>query len=191
MSTARKPAPRGVQRLDPQSWVRMALRTLHEEGLDQVRIERLAKALGVTKGSFYWHFRDRQELLDRMLAYWFEQMTQTVIDAAAHFKGEPRARLEAVLEDITAHDRAGYDLAVRAWARSDERAAAAVRDIDQRRFEFLTQLFRDLGFDQPEAALRARMMYNFVLGEAMAFNRQPREAALATVRRKIDILTTG
>ncbi len=185
------PRARQSQRLDRQDWVSAALRTLHEEGVDQVRVERLAKALGVTKGSFYWHFRDRQDLLDKMLAYWFERMTQTVFDVANRFRGEPQERLLAVLEDITGHDRAGYDLAVRAWARNDASAAAAVRDIDQRRCDFLVQLFRDIGFDDDEAALRGRITYCFVLGEAMAFNRQGRDEALHTIRRKVALLVSG
>lgn len=175
-------------RLGPESWVRAALRTLHKEGIDQVRVERLAKELGVTKGSFYWHFKDRQKLLDAVLEYWFRTMTETVFEVARRFRGEPMARMYAVLEDITRHDRAGYDLAVRAWARFDRKAAAAVRDIDNQRLEFLRQLFADVGFDAREAELRARLMYYFIIGEAMAFNRQRKAERLETIQRKVDIL---
>ncbi len=179
------------ERLGPESWVRVALKTLHEEGIGQVRVERLAKDLGVTKGSFYWHFKDRQNLLDNVLEYWFHTMTETVFEVARRFRGEPKARMYAVLEDITRKDRAGYDLAVRAWARFDKKAEAAVRDIDNQRLGFLRQLFRDVGFDEQEAELRGRLLYYFIIGEAMAFNRQRKGQRLETIRRKIDILTSA
>ena len=116
-------------RLGPQAWVQAALQALQDVDIEQVRVERLAKTLGVTKGSFYWHFKDRQDLLDQLLDLWFVQLTQSVFDVARSFRGTPTARLQAVVEDITQQERAAYDLAFRAWARNDGKVAEAVREV--------------------------------------------------------------
>lgn len=164
-----------------------ALNTLRREGIERVRIERLAADLGVTKGSFYWHFRDRQDLLDRLIEYWFREMTETVFALARRFEGNPRERLEAVLADITGRERARYDIAVRAWAQADKKAARAVRDVDERRLEFLEALLRDLGIAGAEAESRARMLYYYMLGEATAFNRQSRRQRIEAVSRAVEV----
>ena len=74
-----------TQRLSRLSWIKTAFDTLYEEGIEQVRVERLAKKLKVTKGSFYWHFRDRAELLDALIEYWNDEMTRTVLENAEMF----------------------------------------------------------------------------------------------------------
>ncbi len=176
-------------RLGPDAWVAAALQALQDSGIEQVRIERLAKTLGVTKGSFYWHFKDRQELLDRLLDFWFVQLTQSVFEVAQHFDGTAKARLHAVFDDIMEHERAGYDLAVRAWARNDDKAANAVREVDAQRLAFLTELITALGFDPDDADIRANLLYCYVLGEATAFNRQSKNRRHETLIRKLEILT--
>ena len=180
--------PKVSEKLGPESWVQRALATLLEAGIEQVRVERLAKDLGVTKGSFYWHFRDRQHLLDELLEYWFRTMTEEVFEVARGVQGSARERLHAALADIMTQNRAGYDLAVRAWARLDPKAAQAVRRIDDKRLEFLCGLLVDTGLEQVEAGHRARLLYDYVLGEAMAFNRQPVGERLRTVERVVDVL---
>lgn len=181
--------PRVNEKLGPESWVQQALGTLLEAGIEQVRVERLAKELGVTKGSFYWHFRDRQHLLDELLAYWFRTMTEEVFEVARGVQGSARERLHAALTDIMTQNRAGYDLAVRAWARLDPKAAEAVRHIDDARYEFLRGLLLDTGLEPAEAGHRARLLYDYVLGEAMAFNRQPVADRLQTVESVVQLLT--
>ncbi|MCC7410853.1 MAG: TetR/AcrR family transcriptional regulator [Gammaproteobacteria bacterium] len=181
-------ATRASPRLRPKSWIKAALTTLQNEGIEQVRVERLAKNLGVTKGSFYWHFKDRQHLLDGLLDYWFHTMTETVFFVARRFQGEPRERMHAVVEDITRRERTGYDLAVRAWARNDAKAAAAVRDIDNQRLAFLRKLFEDMGFDHHEADQRARLLYGYILGDATSFNKPSRQQRVDLIHRHVELL---
>ena len=178
-------------RLAPEAWVKAALATLQQHGIEQVRIEPLAKQLNVTKGSFYWHFKDRQDLLDSVLDYWFRELTETVFDFAHEFDGDPRARIRAVLHYIVNGDLAGFDLAVRAWAHFDRKAAKAVREVDYRRTQFLSTLFNAAGFNDSESQLRARLMYHDILGEGTAFDRQSRAQQLAVLDRKVEILTAS
>lgn len=181
--------PKKSNRLNRDDWVIIAFKTLHEGGIEQVRIERLAKKLEVTKGSFYWHFKNRDELLDGLLEYWANEMTQTVLNMTKNFQGSPMNRLYTAFREVIGKERAKYDPAMRAWARTDKRAQKAVNHIDKIRLSFLNGLFLDVGFDETEAAIRSRMIYYYIMGEWVVTVREPMKERLANLERKLDILT--
>ena len=110
MSTqsSKRLAKTATDRQSRKSWLEAALQALARGGIDRVRVESLAKDLGVTKGSFYWHFKDREQFFDEMLSFWAEQSTQTVI-TNVHYPTDPAARVRAVAEDIVRRDLAGMD----------------------------------------------------------------------------------
>jgi len=184
------PAKTRAPRLTRKSWVRCAFETLYEEGIEQVRIERLAKKLRVTKGSFYWHFQDRGELLDTLIEFWNDEMTRTVLENARMFHGDPVQRIHITLRDIISNERTKYDPAVRAWANHDTKAKKYVEKVDKLRLSFLIELFDDAGFDSEEAEIRARMMYYYVLGEAYVTRKEARGIRLKRIGEKARILTT-
>ena len=82
-----------------ETWVREGLRFLAEGGPDAVRVEPLAAALGVTKGGFYWHFRNRAELLDALLDLWEQQLVDEAIEASDHGGGDGRTRLRRLFAE--------------------------------------------------------------------------------------------
>ena len=92
-------AKKATDRQSRKSWLEAALQALARGGIDRVRVESLAKDLGVTKGSFYWHFKDREQFFDEMLSFWAEQSTQTVI-TNVHYPTDPAARVRAVASMI-------------------------------------------------------------------------------------------
>lgn len=145
-------------------WLRAGLEALRKGGVAAVRVERLAAEVGVTKGSFYHHFRDRGALLETLLEFWSREMTDAEFERVALRDGLA-ARLLALANDVLERGMGRYDPAIRAWARSDRRVAAAVAQVDRRRVRALTQFFADGGFDAPEAQVRARLFYTFLLGE--------------------------
>lgn len=181
--------PKKSNRLNRQDWIIAAFKTLHEEGIEQVRIERLAKKLHVTKGSFYWHFKNRDELLEGLLEYWANEMTQTVLNTTKNFQGSPMNRIYTAFKEVVRKERAKYDPALRAWARTDKRAQKAVAHIDKIRLSFLNDLFLDIGFDGTEAAIRSRLIYYYIIGEWVVTVREPMKKRLANLERKLDILT--
>ena len=176
-------------RLSRKSWLNAAFTTLYEEGIDQVRIERLAKKLNVTKGSFYWHFKNRTELLDALIEYWNEEMTKTVLENAKTFHGDPVDRIFYTLKDIISNERTLYDPVVRAWANHDPRAKKYVEKVDKLRLGFLIELFKDAGFDEEESEVRARMMYYYVLGEAYVTRKETKAVRLKRIENKARIFT--
>jgi AcrR family transcriptional regulator len=146
-------------------WLQAGLDALRKGGVGAVRVERLAAGLELTKGSFYHHFRDRSALLDALLEFWSREMTDAEFERIATLRGGLATRLVALAEDVLEKGMGRYDPAIRAWARSDRKVAAAVAQVDRRRVKALTELFEEAGFSASEARIRARTFYTFLLGE--------------------------
>jgi len=152
------------RRLGPEQWIDAGLRALAQEGADAVRIERLAAKLHVTKGSFYWHFKDRGALMAAMLEAWQARATHAVIDEVEAKGGDAAERLRTLFS-IVFRIEGRLDRAIRAWAAQDEAAAKAQAAIDRRRLDYLTGLFREMAFSQAEALGRARLVYHALIGQ--------------------------
>lgn len=151
-------------RLDRDAWLREGLNALYGHGIDCVKVEVLSRRLGVTKGSFYWHFKDRDDLLRAMLDYWKVTQLGFVqrMDDAPH--AGPESRLEALMAFIHSKD-SRHDAGIRAWALVNQSAASAVRAVDRKRIAFVERGFSQLGFDPFESKLRARTLYFYQVGE--------------------------
>jgi AcrR family transcriptional regulator len=148
-----------------QSWLLAGLDALRKGGVGAVRVERLATEVGVTKGSFYWHFRDRGALLDALLEFWSREMTDAEFERIQTLRGGLAARLLALAEDVLEKGMGRYDPAIRAWGRHDRKVAAAVAQVDRRRVRALAGFFEEGSFNAAEARIRARLFYTFLLGE--------------------------
>jgi AcrR family transcriptional regulator len=146
-------------------WLRAGLEALRKGGVAAVRVERLAADLGVTKGSFYWHFRDRGALLDALLEFWSREMTDAEFERIQTLRAGLAARLLALAQDVLEKGMGRYDPAIRGWARTDRKVAGAVAQVDRRRVRALTGFFEEGGFSTAEARTRARLFYTFLLGE--------------------------
>jgi AcrR family transcriptional regulator len=143
-ATALKASP-----LQPEDWIRAAFARLSSEGIDAVRIELLARDLGVSKGSFYWHFVDREELLGRMFDRWENDeiawLDETVITPKA------AARWARFVRHCTDPQLARLESAMRTWSRRDERIAARIAAIEKRRIAHISSVLRAIGFAAPAA----------------------------------------
>ncbi|MDH3200521.1 MAG: TetR/AcrR family transcriptional regulator [Myxococcales bacterium] len=151
-------------RLSAARWTEMALQVLADRGIEAVRVEPLARALGVTKGSFYWHFADRQDLFDSLLLQWERLATLNVIEAVELACDEPDERLRELTRLVFRHG-GPLDRAVRAWASHDEEAAHVVERVDTQRYAFVRGLLEAHGLAPTTAAMRARLLYTSLIGE--------------------------
>lgn len=141
------------------------LRVLAEQGAPGLRAERLAARLGVTKGSFYHHFDGMVGYQRELLAHFEQEMTARYIDAVeAAGLGDPRSKLEMLMDLVLANDEAPIEVAVRAWATQDRAVEAVQRRTDATRVDYLRGLFRDLGYDGPRAMETARLVYLVLIG---------------------------
>lgn len=139
------------------------MRALAAGGPDAVRIEPLARALGVSKGGFYWHFDDRQALLDEMLDTWERLGVDAVIEHVEATDGDARAKLWRLFE-LTAGGGVGTDLAFRDWARRDRAVAKRLARIDNRRMAYMRSLFGAFCADEDDVEARCLLAFSLWIG---------------------------
>ena len=168
-----------VLRTPRTAWIDAGLRALSAGGPDAVRVERLARALGVTKGGFYWHFDDRDGLLDAMLGTWERTVIDDVIDRVEGDGGDARAKLRRLFALAAARrDLVEVELAVRDWARRDKAAAQRLRRVDNRRVDYLRTLFREICDDADEVEVRCLVVMSlFIATHFIAANHDGRRRA--------------
>lgn len=168
MDAARRSPPKVP--LDRSAWIRAATEVLADHGIGGLRVEVLAQRLHVTKGSFYWHFRDRAGLLEALLEHWKRGRIEDIVKQTQARPGEEIERLYHVIDVYSsARNRKGIhiELAVRDWARRDAKAAATVAEVDAMRLECAKKLFVACGLAEPEASARSMLLYAYVFGQSL------------------------
>lgn len=183
-------AKQATDRSDHAVWMEAALSLLADGGIEAVKVEPLAKRLGVTKGAFYPRFPTRAALLDAMLDYWRQGSTLSVFDMFQAQAASAQDRLELLLYLPTrrpdARDRARLEMAIRIWGHSDPRADATMREIDTLRLKFIQTTLAEAGLPPLEAEARAFMLYAYVITDGTLpgdRSEAVREACRAFLRR--------
>ncbi|MFD5554426.1 TetR/AcrR family transcriptional regulator [Streptomyces sp. NPDC127068] len=155
----------GAPRTPRERWIEEGLRALAEAGPDAVRVEALAKRIGVTKGGFYGYFADRNALLVAMLDAWERESTHDVFDRIEEEGGDPKSRVRRAGELSFSDDRLlPVDLAVRAWARHDEAVAERLRRVDNRRMGLLRAAMGTFCADAEEVEARSLLAFCAAIG---------------------------
>jgi AcrR family transcriptional regulator len=153
--------------LDRRDWIEAAIDVLGREGVGGLRIEVLAKRCGVTKGSFYWHFRDRQDLLQAILEHWRLGRIRDIEKVTTVVPGHEHEQLHYAIDVYGASRNRrgmGIELAIRDWARHDPQAAAVVESVDLYRLECTRRLFEGSGMTEADAKSRSLLLYACVFG---------------------------
>jgi AcrR family transcriptional regulator len=154
-----------LTRTPRSSWIEEGLRALAAGGPDAVRIEALARALGVTKGGFYWHFDDRRALLEEMLETWERTSIDEVIERVDADGGDPRAKLWTLFTLASSSEELlRIDLAVRHWSRHDKAVAKRLRRADNRRMDYMRVLFGGFCPDDDEVEARCTVAFSLWIG---------------------------
>ena len=170
--------------LSAQDWLDQGLKTLATQGFSALKAELLAKAMGVSRGSFYWHFTDIGAFHAAILKHWHEIAAEAIIaqvEAAADL-GEP---LAVLLRQVFS-ERLALERGVRSWAAFDAGARAAVQAIDRRRLDYVESLIRERGVTEEIAQARAQILYWAFLGYALSekpLPKAPHEAMLTELIR--------
>jgi len=155
----------GALRTSREGWIEEGLRALADGGPDAVRVEVLAKRLGVTKGGFYGYFADRDALLDAMLDTWERESTDEVLERVEKEGGDPRTRIRRAGVLTFSGDRLRpIDLAVRDWARRDDAVAARLRRVDNRRMDLLREMIGTFCTDPDEVEARSLIAFCVAIG---------------------------
>lgn len=153
-----------VTRTPRDMWIEQGLQALAEGGPDAVRVEALAKALGVTKGGFYGHFADREALLAEMLDAWERRSTHEVLERVESQGGDVRAKLRRAGALTFGTELLPVDLAIRDWSRRDPAVAERLRHVDNRRMDYLRLLFGAICADADEAEARSLLAFSLMIG---------------------------
>lgn len=124
----------------------------------------LARTLGVTKGGFYWHFADRQALLEEMLDVWQQAGTEDIIAQVNSEPTDARTKLRRLYELTGAGDRLGTEVAIRDWSRHAPDVAGRLRHVDNRRMQFLRSLFSEFCADEQDVEARSVLAYSLLIG---------------------------
>ncbi len=146
------------KRLSRNDWLALSMDVLSREGGAKLNVNNLCQALGVTKGSFYAHFKDRADFVAQFVAYWAETFTQSVVNVIDELADAPgEARLLALMRLLHRQRLARYDISVRAWGAQEPKVARAVRKVDSLRFDYIRRIFHDMGFRGADLDLRTRL----------------------------------
>ncbi len=155
------------ERLGPAEWVNAGLRALARSGFTALKAETLAKSLGVSRGSFYWHFADVGAFHAAVLRRWREIALENIIEEIDSAAGD---RMEALIRRSFSA-RSNLEVAVRAWAFGDAAARAAVDSVDAERVRYLRRLLIEAGVDTADAETHALILNWIYLGYSLSSRR--------------------
>ena len=167
------------KQLSKDAWLKHTLKTIGEVGIANIQIESLAKDLNVTKGSFYWHFKGRDALLNDALSYWYETATRIIGRAANRSFSDPIDRLRYFFS-LAFNQR--YDVpggpverALQEWARVSEAASKTTQRVDQERIRLIADAYIELGKSEVDARRIATMALGQIIGLNVLSRSEPRE----------------
>jgi AcrR family transcriptional regulator len=173
-----------TDQLSTQDWLDQGLKTLAKSGFTALKAEPLAKAMGVSRGSFYWHFASLGRFHAAILKYWREVAAEQVIaDLEAEARDDPV--LSLLRRAFGA--RLGLEKAVRNWATFDSVARSAVQAIDRRRLDYIEGLLRSAGLAPATARARAQILYWAFVGFALSDEALPRAKQQAVLEELLRI----
>jgi AcrR family transcriptional regulator len=174
--------------LSANDWLDQGLKTLAQSGFTALKAEPLSKAMGVSRGSFYWHFADIGAFHAAILARWREVAAEQIIANVEAASGHEKP-LVLLLRRVFS-EKLTLENAVRTWASVDPIARAAVQAIDQRRLGYVASLFRQTGLTEEVASARAQVLYWAFLGFALS-NRPLSKARQQAVLEELLRIASG
>jgi AcrR family transcriptional regulator len=149
-----------------EDWLNLAIKALVSDGIDHVKIQVIAKELGVSRSSFYWFFESLQDLHNQLLEHWLRKNTGPIIERAMRPAPTIIRAIINVFECWT--DEALYDprldMAIRLWARRSEQVKAVMELADNQRLEAVAAMYRRYGYQEEDALIRARVLYFTQIG---------------------------
>ena len=170
-AAARRKRIRRTADLSRETWLNAAYTILESEGVEQIKIERLGRMLGLSKGSFYGQFKNRGELMQALLAHWRGEMLSWIEIARANQGDDLAANLRFILDIVEKNAWLRFDSALRIWAKQDSDVAKVVDEIDSARISLLLDIFARGGITGEDARARADVFYGYTIFVGVARSR--------------------
>jgi AcrR family transcriptional regulator len=178
---------RGVSKAE---WLETGLQALSEGGVAALTVEGLAKKLGIAKAGFYWHFKNRDDLLRQLLDYWSHELTEVVTSNPDMLALKPKSRLIKTAEMILDYEFTRYEIPIRQWALQDAGAARVVKKVNRLRLDFIGKPFAELGFKGEDLEMRTMLFVCYHSWEAPMFREISRKRRRERIARRINLLTS-
>lgn len=165
MTATRNKTAKKRERFTKEQWIETALEHLSKTGGAKIHIERLAEKLGVTKGSFYWHFDSRSDFVETVLDYWHQKETEDVIThmESQHFNSA-KETLQALVSHLLDNNLTANEVPVRSWAVQESRVADRVKKTDNIRKRFIVDKLTSEGYDETKAEHFSSVFTSHVCG---------------------------
>jgi len=179
------------KRVSKADWLERSLEIFRVEGEPGVRIEAIARNLGVNKAGFYWHFKDRSDLLKQLLSYWEAEYTKVVTENTILRSLSPRDRILAVMNMIFDHRLAELDVHFIAWALKDRSVDKVVQRVIGLRLSYIQTAFLEAGFEREESEMRARLFVAFESNEGLMFRDRNKRKSKNYRERRCNLYLSG
>jgi len=163
---------------------------LETHSIADVRIEALARALKVSKSGFYWHFKNRDDLLQQLLDFWVHEVTEVITKNPEILELDPLDRLIRTAETILDYDLVRYEISIRQWALIDKKVAAAVATVNQKRMGYVGKALQELGFTGEDLEMRTLLFACYHSCESLMFREIPPERRRQLIKRRLDLITS-
>jgi AcrR family transcriptional regulator len=178
----------GALRTPREKWIEEGLRALAAGGVDAVRVEALAKALGVTKGGFYGYFADRDALLEQMLDTWEHESIDEVLQQVERAGGDARDRIRLAGQLTFSGDCLLIELAIRDWGRRDHAVAERLRRVDNQRMQLAREMIGTFCSDPDEVEARSLLAFCLAIGHHFLAAEHPGRARADVRARAADLI---
>ena len=189
MYHARMSKQRGRPGVSKAKWLEAGLKALSKGGVAAITVEGLAKSLGIAKAGFYWHFKNRDDLLGQLLDYWTHELTQVATSNPEILTLKPKGRLLRTAEMIIDDDLTSYEIPIRQWALHDATAKRAVEKVNRLRLDFIRNTFAELGFKGDDLEMRTMLFVCYHTWESPMFREISRKRRREQIPERIDFLT--
>lgn len=174
-----------------EAWLTAAYDALTGSGVEAVKIMPLAKGLGVSRTSFYWHFKDREALLEAIIQQWEDKNTGNLVSRTQAYASNVFEAIfnlfDCWLDEALFDSR--LDLAIRNWARNDADLQIRLDQADARRESAMAEMLQRFGFEQETALVRARTMIYTQIGYISMQIHEPEDKRLALMPRYVEVFT--
>jgi AcrR family transcriptional regulator len=175
----------------PEVWLQAAYETLLDSGIDAVKIQPLARKLNLSRTSFYWFFKDREELLGALVMRWREKNTGSIVKQSAAYAESVAEAMLNVFDcwlDNSLFD-SQFEFAIRSWALQSPDIVQDVQSADRIRLDALTRLFMRFGFREPSADVRARTIYLVQIGYISMQTKEDLATRMKRIPAYVEIFT--
>ena len=166
----------------------MSLEIISGQEFGHFVIDNIVKLMGVTKGSFYWHFKDRNDFLEHLVTYWDENFTRNVMQHIAAMQGDAGKRLLELMMYVTRKRLARYDAAILSLAHNEPHVSNQIAVVFESRIEFVASLIAEMGYKGLDLELRSRMIVTFMSQEQNILSRKPVKEQVQLIKKVYDLL---